>query len=598
MRQRLALALLVLIATSGFAQNSSSSEMKEMKDAIAAQQQQIQQLQQQIQSRDAAIQQLQQQVGQAQSAASQAQATAQSALGGEKKEGALTTEEFNALQHDVTDLKAVSANTVEGLQDTQKRVGDLESPLAIHFKGITITPGGFLAGETVWRSHATLGEATPLNAIPFSAAGQARASEFYGSGRQSRLSMLAQGKWGTTNLAGYVEGDFLGVGVTSNANQSNSYVFRQRQLWAQAAFQNGWTVTGGQMWSLVMETKKGEDNRTEATPMQIDPNYTAGMSWDRAFGLRVTKNFNNKIWIGMALENSQELLTASGASGNFLIGGPGTGGGLYNQFANYSTNVAPDIIAKIAFEPGFGHYEVFGLASDFRERLYPNATAAKPSAAGAHNSSIWGGGFGANARWLFYQKHIETGIHYLGGKGIGRYGDTTLADLTVNPAGQLKALQNYQMLASLEWHSPHWDFYGYGGGEYDGRTWYGTKPGGLGPVGYGSPLANNTGCGTETLPGTGAAYYASAATSGFSPGALASCTANIKSIVEGTTGFWYKPYNGPKGRLQMGMQYSYLVRTAWVGYGTPPYTTLPGSSTTAPKAIENMWFTSFRYYLP
>ena len=34
-----------------------------------------------------------------------------------------------------------------------------------------------------------------------------------------------------------------------------------------------------------METKKGLDNRTEATPMQIDPNYTAGMSWDRAFGL-------------------------------------------------------------------------------------------------------------------------------------------------------------------------------------------------------------------------------------------------------------------------------------------------------------------------
>ena len=94
-------------------------------------------------------------------------------------------------------------------------------------------------------------------------------------------------------------------------------------------------------------------------------------------------------------------------------------------------------------------------------------------------AAIWGGGFGANARWLFYQKHIETGIHYLGGKGIGRYGDTTLADLTVNPAGQLKALQNYQMLASLEWHSPKWDFYGYGGGEYDGRTWY-HEPVGLG----------------------------------------------------------------------------------------------------------------------
>jgi hypothetical protein len=79
---------------------------------------------------------------------------------------------------------------------------------------------------------------------------------------------------------------------------------------------------------------------------------------------------------------------------------------------------------------------------------------------------------------------------------------------------------------------------------------------------------------------------------------LANCVGQNKSVVEGTTGFWYKPYNGPKGRLQMGMQYSYLVRTAWVGYGLPPYTSLPGSSTIAPKGIENMWFTSFRYYLP
>ena len=61
-----------------------------------------------------------------------------------------------------------------------------------------------------------------------------------------------------------------------------------------------------------METKKGLDNRTEATPMQIDPNYTAGMSWDRAFGFRVTKNFNNKVWFGMALENSQILADGLG----------------------------------------------------------------------------------------------------------------------------------------------------------------------------------------------------------------------------------------------------------------------------------------------
>ena len=594
----LAVALSLLLTASVFAQSSSSSAMKEMKDAIAAQQQQIQQLQQQIQSRDAAIQTLEQRVSQAEAAATQAQSTAKSAIGSEKKEGTLSTEEINALQHEVTDLKAVSTNTVEGLQDTQKRVGDLESPLAIHFKGITITPGGFLAGETVWRSHAALGFATPLNAIPFSASAQARASEFYGSGSQSRLSMLAQGKWNTTNLAGYVEADFLGVGVTSNANQSNSYVLRQRQLWGQAAFHDGWTFTGGQMWSLVTETKKGEDNRSEATPMQIDPNYTAGFSWARQFAFRATKNINNKVWIGASVENAEILLTASGAASNFVIGGPGVGGGLYNQFANYSTNISPDFVAKIAFEPGFGHYEVFGLASDFRDRIYPNATATKPSALGANNSSIWGGGWGANGRWLAYQKHIELGVHFLGGKGVGRYGDSTLADVTVNPNGNLKALQNYQALLSLEWHSPKWDFYGYGGGEYDGRTWYLNSAGK--PEGYGSPLFNNTGCGTETVPGTGqgsgSTYFATGA--GFQPGVLGSCVGQNKSVVEGTTGFWYKPYNGPKGRLQIGVQYSYLVRTAWVGYGLPPFINLPGPATLAPKAIENMVFTSFRYYLP
>ena len=159
------LLVICLLMTGVLHAQSTSSELKELKDAIAAQQQQIQQLQQQVQSRDTAIQQLQQQVGQAQAVASQAQSTAQSALGGEKKEGAISVEEFSSLQHQVTDLKATSSSTVEGLQATQKRVTELESPLALHFKGITITPGGFIAGETVWRPHATFsGHQHPVSA--------------------------------------------------------------------------------------------------------------------------------------------------------------------------------------------------------------------------------------------------------------------------------------------------------------------------------------------------------------------------------------------------------------------------------------------------
>ena len=89
MKRTIVLALSLLVAASVFAQDQSSTEtksrqssgsatrsssdMKELKDAIAAQQQQIQQLQQQIQSRDTAIQTLEQRVSQAEASANQAQ---------------------------------------------------------------------------------------------------------------------------------------------------------------------------------------------------------------------------------------------------------------------------------------------------------------------------------------------------------------------------------------------------------------------------------------------------------------------------------------------------------------------------------------------
>ena len=51
---------------------------------------------------------------------------------------------------------------------------------------------------------------------------------------------MAEGKTGSATLRGYYEADWLGAGITSNDNQSNSYVFRQRVLWGQIALNNGW----------------------------------------------------------------------------------------------------------------------------------------------------------------------------------------------------------------------------------------------------------------------------------------------------------------------------------------------------------------------
>ena len=552
-----------------------AQQLSELKQALDAQQQQIRQLSEQIQSRDQQIQQLQQSIQQNQTAASQAESKADAAASQASQQG----QTVDSLKSDVTDLKQNSTNAAVALQETQKNINQtLESPVSWHFKGITITPGGFLEAATVWRQHGLAADInTPFNSVPMSGAAQDHLSEFYGSGRQSRLSVLAEGKLSVAKMSGYYEADFLSAGVTSNNNQSNSYTLRQRQVWGQAAFNDGIAITAGQMWSLVTETRKGLDNRTEALPMTIDAQYHVGFSWARQYGFRVTKNFSNKFWIGASIENAQTTFGGAGQN-NFLIGSAGNTGGLYNSLSNYAFNSSPDFIFKAAAEPGFGHFEIFGVVRRFRDRVYPNATATTPSAAGAFDFATTTAGFGANARVSVLKKHLDIGGHFLEGNGMGRYGTTGLPDVTVNADGTLAPLKAVQGLGTLEIHTAKLDWYFNGGAEFVGHN---MSPAGGKLFGYGLSNANNSGCSVETVPGSG----------GFSPGSLASCSANTRNIIEGTTGFWYRLYKGPKGTVQLGPQYSYIVRNTWAGAAG---TSILGQ----PSGIDNMVLTSFRYYIP
>jgi hypothetical protein len=635
----------LLCATISLAQTQSSAtprkttkatsvtarEVEELRQALATQQRQIEQQQQQIQQlndnaqkRDAELEQTKQQLQQIQASTS---ATA--------SQTAQQQQAVSTLNTDVTDLKQNVTNAALSLQETQKNLqASLENPLAIHYKGIDITPGGFLAAETVWRSHALGADInTPFNSIPFDGATASHMSEFFGSGRQSRISMLAEGKLSSAKLSGYVEADFLSAGVTSNNNQSDSYSLRQRQAWGQAALNDGWTFTGGQMWSLVTETKSGVENRSEALPMTIDPQYNVGFSWARQYGFRVSKNFSNKLWWAASVENAQTTLGGHLAPGqnNFVIGSQGASGGLYNPTANYSFNPAPDFVTKLAIEPGWGHYEVFGLFRDFRDRIFPcggTITASNgvlpasvpcgtgniPNASGAYNSNKIGGGVGINARGTLAE-HIDVGIHVLAGDGVGRYGSAGLADVVARPDGVLVPVRNYQALATLEYHSKRLDIYTNFGAEYEGRTAY--VFGGKG-AGYGSPLFNNSGCyneappsstainvdipvsstsptpiGSGTVPNPGS--VGTPLTAGFNPASPSNCNGDTRAIMEGTIGFWYRFYSGPKGRIQWGPQYSYVDRNTWAGIGGNP---LSGNPLGNPNATENMFFTSFRYYLP
>jgi len=65
---------------------------------------------------------------------------------------------------------------------------------------------------------------------------------------------------------------------------------------------------GGQMWMLATENRKGINNRQEALPMQIDPQYVVGFTWARQYGFRVVKDFGGKFALGLSVEGPQATL--------------------------------------------------------------------------------------------------------------------------------------------------------------------------------------------------------------------------------------------------------------------------------------------------
>ncbi|HXY23852.1 MAG TPA: hypothetical protein VEI73_04330 [Candidatus Acidoferrum sp.] len=633
-----------------------AAEIEELRQALQSQQEQLQMLKEELAKRD-------RQIDEAREAA--AAANARAAEASTKATEAVNTSvevksTASSLTTSVSDLKASTEaiKTTVANDEAQAEKAAEEGPNTLRYKGIGITPGGFIEAATVYRNRAESADInTQFNGIPYPGNSLAKESEFNFTARQSRATLLADSKIGSAKLTGYFEMDFLGSSVNSNNRQSNSYVFRQRQIWGQVALDNGWSVTGGQMWTLATENRKGIQNRGEALPMMIDPQYVVGFTWARQYALRVVKDFGGKAAFGVSVEGPQATVGGRGFSSvttagattaqNFFINAPGNSGGLYNAFdsTGYTVNKAPDVIFKLAVDPGFGHYELFGIVSTFRNRIYPCAivspaatnasgtvvlngpaltgnpgaacTNTAASSVGAFLDTRTGGGFGASARWSLFNKKVDFGLKAVGGDGIGRYGSSQLADLTARPDGTQALIRTAHGLGILELHpNPKFDVYLYYGGEYAWRAAYAgyqtdaittsqivtactvnttTCPQGFALTtitthktsdtaigGYGSPFANNSGCSTETVPtGTG------------TPGTGGSCAGDTRFIQEGTLGFWHKFYQGPKGGMRWGLAYSYITRTGWSGNNN--VATAVGIQ---PKAVDNMVFTSFRYYLP
>lgn len=573
-------------------------EIREMREQLQAQ---INELKQQLADRDARLSGATQAVQDSQTQAAAANAKAAEVSSSVAQED----ERVKDLQGQINTAVTTDAAAVKVVADDQKKLAAaVESPSTLHYKGITITPGGFAAAESVYRSRSINSDInTPFASTPYMNSAQAYTSEFNGTGRQSRLAVLVNAPTPFGHMGGYYEMDFLSAGTTSNDNQTNSYTLRQREAWAQIATNSGFTLTAGQMWSLATEVKKGINPvpNGENLPQTIDPQYHVGFTFTRQYAVRFAQTLGKKANIAASIEEGQTILAAgSNLPTNFFFGSAGNTGGLFNSTGNgstaqnYTNSVAPDVIVKYTADPGYGHYEVGGIARFFRDRYYPTlgyTTAVTTTVAQgtAVNSTAVGGGFFANARFPVTH-YLDVGLHMMQGTGTGRYGTANLGDVTVKPSGALEPLRNSQGLLSLETHvTPKLDIFGYAGGEYLQRTVYhgftNAAPTVPVEVGYGAVSAqNDSACYTEIPP---------TAATGYAPGS-STCTGATRAVIEGSAGFVYRIYNSPtRGRFQFSAVYSYLTREGWTGLDTHSATGF-----TDPKATNNMVFTGFRYYIP
>ncbi len=493
----------------------------------------------------------------------------------------------------------------DGLTNLQKRVLDDESPIAIHYKDVTITPGGFVAAESVYRNRVFNSDiATPFNSLPYKNSDNAYLSEYNGSARQSRLSLLVNSPFSWGKASGYFETDFLGAGVTSNNNQTNSYVLRIRTAFGTVALNNGFTFQGGQMWTLATEVKKGIAGGpgAEALPPTIDPNYIVGFDFGRQYGLRFSQAFaGGKINGAFSVEGSQIVLAATpNAPGNFILGGPGSTGGLFNNGGfsgaqNYTDNLAPDLHLKFTADPGKGHYEIGGITRFFRDRIFPQTAFSTGNttdvASAAFNNTSVGAGVYASAR-VPLSKFVDVALKATYGKGVGRYEASNLGDVTVRPDGVLVPLKTGDGLFELDLHpTKKLDIFFLAGAEYLGRLTYLSSTGLQ--VGYaGITTQNNSGCSTQPV---------ATANSGVGVGSTGNCTGATRYLAEGVGGITYRFFSSPtKGRFQMQITGSYLDRMAWQGYTGASFATSTAAAGQfhGAQATAAMVHTSFRYYLP
>lgn len=429
--------------------------------------------------------------------------------------------------------------------------------------GVTANLGGFFDTTTIYRSKNESADAVSSYniSVPFNNSVNAHQAEFRETMRSTRLIGQVGGNVDKNiSLTGYAEMDFLGAGTTSNSGETNSYYPRVRQMYLTYDDRDwGLHFLGGQAWSFATLDNTGLVPLTEAIPAAIDIAGIVGFNYTRNTGLRLTKDFDDKkLWVGVAAESPQTITTGLACTANASSGTCSGFNSTYTisntgntvTFSNpLSTDQAPDLIAKMAYDPGWGHYEILGMTRFFHDNI----------GASAHNNNVVGWGGGAGALLPVIEKKLDLRGQFLVGQGIGRYGPAQFPDVVVMPNGALKPVSQITAMAGITGHpTPSWDTYVYAGGEKVQRVNSSSLA-----YGYGDYGLTNSGC--NTIGG--------------------SCSAQTSEVWQISPGFWHRFYKGDYGRLQAGVQYSFVRRDAF-----------SDSHGVNPHALENIGLLSFRYF--
>ena len=330
----------------------------------------------------------------------------------------------------------------------------------------------------------------------------------------------------------------------------------------------------GQSWALATMFKEGLIARKENVPWTIDAQYIPGFDWLRNAEIRVVKDWHKEYWLGLEASSPQALFGGNlGGQGGLSVNNknPIETFGCNSQLDPNTTctlDFMPDFTVKAAWDPhggGWGHYEIFGLARGFRDRVDTVVAGAGLPITGQTQQNNLDYGFSGGGGMILpvWGDKLQLQANVLYGQGIGRYDAAQLPDVTVNPDGTLTPLTGFSIMGGITSHNAikDLDLYAYAGENHVFN--HVTFVPGQGSFGFGDGAIDNSNC-----------------TSGLITNSTSSCAAQINDVWQVTAGFWHSLYDGQLGKVVWGAQYSFTKDT------TPE----PGNAVTLGKACTNAAF--------